>query len=46
MTARLVGETRHQLPFQRSSNRRKINALTYRAASRDRTAAVNRQNEK
>jgi hypothetical protein len=29
VTARPVGETRHQLPFQRSSDRRKINALTY-----------------
>src|SRR5215211_3328700 len=29
VTARLVGETRHQLSFQGSSDRRKINARTY-----------------
>ena len=29
VTARLVGETRHELPFQGSSDRRKINARTY-----------------
>src|SRR4029077_19240108 len=30
VTARLLCETRHQLLFQGSSDRRKINALTYR----------------
>src|SRR4029077_12328813 len=30
VTARLVGETRHQLPFEGSADRRKVYARTYR----------------